>query len=91
MHLDIQWHPNIDPQTVTRTAIASRSDIPPYRYRQELLMSIRTDHAAGLYLDGIRDGHLREALDRHVGARYTQHSTGVADGKEGFLAVTPTG
>ncbi|MBN0047151.1 nuclear transport factor 2 family protein [Streptomyces actuosus] len=44
------------------------------------------NNARGLYLDGIRDGRAREALDRYTGDRYTQHSTGVADGKEGFLA-----
>ncbi|MFR9795035.1 nuclear transport factor 2 family protein [Streptomyces sp. MS06] len=44
------------------------------------------DNARGLYLEGIRDGRAREALDRYTGDRYTQHSTGVADGKEGFLA-----
>ncbi|WP_170328263.1 nuclear transport factor 2 family protein [Ruegeria arenilitoris] len=43
-------------------------------------------NAKGLYLEGIRDGNLRDALDKYTGARYTQHSTGVADGKEGFLA-----
>ncbi|MCP3756995.1 nuclear transport factor 2 family protein [Streptomyces sp. TBY4] len=49
-------------------------------------MTAKLDNAVGLYLDGIRDGNAREALDRYVGDRYTQHSTGVADGKEGFLA-----
>ncbi|PLX36330.1 MAG: hypothetical protein C0606_16710 [Hyphomicrobiales bacterium] len=42
-------------------------------------------NAKGLYLEGIRDGHMREALDKYTGDRYTQHSTGVADGKEGFI------
>ncbi|WP_170406612.1 nuclear transport factor 2 family protein [Ruegeria arenilitoris] len=41
-------------------------------------------NAKGLYLEGIRDGNIREALDKFTGARYTQHSTGVGDGKEGF-------
>lgn len=45
----------------------------------------KTEHATGLYLEGIRDGNMRDALDKHVGDRYTQHSTGVASGKEGFL------
>lgn len=49
-------------------------------------MTAKTDNAMGLYLEGIRDGNARAALDRYVGDRYTQHSTGVADGKEGFLA-----
>lgn len=43
-------------------------------------------NATALYLEGIRDGHLREALQKYTGERYTQHSTGVADGAEGFLA-----
>jgi len=47
--------------------------------------SKKLTHAKGLYLEGIRDGNMREALDKHVGDRYTQHSTGVADGKEGFM------
>ena len=42
-------------------------------------------NAQGLYMEGIRDGNAREALDKYIGDRYTQHSTGVADGKEGFL------
>ena len=41
-------------------------------------------HATGLYLDGIRDGNIWGALQAHTGARYTQHSTGVGDGKQGF-------
>ncbi|MEV6956636.1 nuclear transport factor 2 family protein [Streptomyces sp. NPDC051183] len=49
-------------------------------------MTAKLDNAVGLYLRGIRDGEAREALDQYVGHRYTQHSTGVADGKEGFLA-----
>ena len=49
-------------------------------------MSRRREHAVQLYLHGIRDGHPREAVERHTGARYTQHSTGVPDGKEGFVA-----
>ena len=44
------------------------------------------DNAIGLYMDGIRDGNIREAITRYTGDRYTQHSTGVADGREGFLA-----
>lgn len=47
--------------------------------------SIRVANAKGLYLEGIRDGRMQEALDKYTGARYTQHSTGVRDGKEGFI------
>jgi predicted SnoaL-like aldol condensation-catalyzing enzyme len=49
-------------------------------------LSTKVTNAIGLYLEGIRDGHATAALDKYVGDRYTQHSTGVADGKEGFLA-----
>lgn len=48
-------------------------------------MGRKLDHARGLYLDGIRDGHPREAVAEHTGARYTQHSTGVKDGRAGFV------
>ena len=47
--------------------------------------SIRLQNAQGLYLEGIRDGNMQEALDKYTGDRYTQHSTGVGDGKEGFM------
>ena len=50
-------------------------------------MSAKLDNARGLYLSGIRDGHVREAITRYTGERYTQHSTGVADGREGFIAL----
>ncbi len=43
-------------------------------------------NAIDLYMRGIRDGKPQEALDRNIGAQYKQHSTGVADGKEGFIA-----
>lgn len=49
-------------------------------------MSTRLEHAKGLYLEGIRDGRIREAVESHTGERYTQHSAGVADGVEGFIA-----
>ena len=49
-------------------------------------MSAKLNNAVGLYLEGIRDGHAAAALEKYIGDRYTQHSTGVADGKEGFLA-----
>ncbi len=48
-------------------------------------MNPKLEHAKALYLDGIRDGHPREAVAAHTGARYTQHSTGVKDGQEGFI------
>ena len=49
-------------------------------------MTRKLDNAHGLYLTGIRDGQPREAVSRFTGGRYTQHSTGVADGQEGFVA-----
>ena len=43
------------------------------------------EHAIDLYMRGIRDGDPDGAIERNTGARYTQHSTGVKDGKDGFL------
>ena len=48
-------------------------------------MSKKLENATRLYLEGIRDGHAREAVTRYTGERYTQHSTGVKDGVEGFV------
>jgi predicted SnoaL-like aldol condensation-catalyzing enzyme len=48
-------------------------------------MSVRLENAKNLYLEGIRDGKPREAISKYTGARYTQHSTGVKDGIEGFV------
>jgi predicted SnoaL-like aldol condensation-catalyzing enzyme len=39
-----------------------------------------------IYMDGIAGGNARAAVLRNTGHRYTQHSTGVGDGAEGFLA-----
>jgi predicted SnoaL-like aldol condensation-catalyzing enzyme len=49
-------------------------------------MNRKLENALNLYLHGIRDGRAREAATACTGARYTQHSTGVADGVEGFVA-----
>ncbi len=49
-------------------------------------MGTKLDSAVGLYLEGIRDGDVREAVRKYTGDRYTQHSTGVADGAKGFIA-----
>lgn len=38
-----------------------------------------------LYLEGIAGGDARAAIHKYTGHRYTQHSTGVEDGAEGFL------
>lgn len=48
-------------------------------------MSNKVDYAMNLYLEGIRDGYYVEAVNKYTGDRYTQHSTGVRDGKEGFI------
>lgn len=43
------------------------------------------DNAKALYMEGIRDGNYVEAINKYSGERYTQHSTPVKDGKEGFI------
>ncbi|MEL7121392.1 MAG: nuclear transport factor 2 family protein [Bacteroidota bacterium] len=48
-------------------------------------MGQKLENAINLYMEGIRDGHYEEAVHKYTGARYTQHSTGVKDGKEGFI------
>ena len=48
-------------------------------------MSKKLANAKALYLEGIRDGNAREAVTKYTGERYTQHSTGVRDGVEGFV------
>ena len=48
-------------------------------------MGKKLKNAVGLYMEGIRDGNAKEAVNKYTGARYTQHSTGVKDGKEGFI------
>ena len=39
-----------------------------------------------IYLEGIAQGDARRAVTEYTGHRYTQHSTGVGDGVEGFLS-----
>lgn len=48
-------------------------------------MTTALESAEGLYNVGIRDGHPREAMERFTGDHYTQHSTGVKDGADGFI------
>ncbi|MEL7279680.1 MAG: hypothetical protein AAFY35_10895 [Pseudomonadota bacterium] len=43
------------------------------------------DNVHRIYLEGIAGGQAREAVTKYTGHRYTQHSTGVGDGVEGFL------
>ena len=47
-------------------------------------MSQKLENAKKLYLEGIRDGKM-EVVKKYSGDRYTQHSTGVADGAQGFI------
>lgn len=49
-------------------------------------MSTAKQNAINLYIKGIQNGNPREAIAAYTGERYTQHSTGVADGQEGFIA-----
>ena len=46
-------------------------------------MSKKLENAQNLYLKGIRDGDL-DAVEKYSGDQYTQHSTGVLDGVDGF-------
>jgi len=48
-------------------------------------MTAKKDNAIALYMEGIRDGDARRAVEQYTGDRYTQHSTGVRDGVEGFV------
>jgi len=48
-------------------------------------MNPKLENAQRLYMEGIRDGNAREAVTKYTGDRYTQHSTGVRDGVEGFV------
>mgnify|MGYP001797136225 CR=1 FL=1 len=49
-------------------------------------MATAKENALALYLEGIQNGNPREAVAAYTGARYTQHSTVVSDGVEGFIA-----
>lgn len=49
-------------------------------------MANALDNVRRIYLEGIAGGNAREAVYKYTGHRYTQHSTGVGDGAEGFLA-----
>jgi len=62
----------------------------PFRLTRNCSLSIfpmnpKLQNAIGLYMEGIRDGNPREAVYKYTGDRYTQHSTGVKDGQEGFI------
>ena len=47
-------------------------------------MSKKLENAKNLYLQGIKEGNV-EVVKEYSGDRYTQHSTGVADGAQGFM------
>ena len=47
-------------------------------------MSQKSENAKNLYLKGIKEGEM-EVVKKFTGDRYTQHSTGVADGAQGFI------
>jgi predicted SnoaL-like aldol condensation-catalyzing enzyme len=49
-------------------------------------MNPKLKNATSLYIEGILQGHAREAVTKYTGAKYIQHSTGVRDGVEGFVA-----
>ncbi len=49
-------------------------------------MNTAKQNAINLYMEGILKGEPRKAVEAYTGDRYTQHSTGVADGREGFVA-----
>lgn len=49
-------------------------------------MATAKENAINLYMEGIQKGKPREAVAAYTGDCYTQHSTGVADGQEGFIA-----
>ncbi len=46
-------------------------------------MSQKLENAKNLYIQGIKEGKM-DVVDTYTGGRYTQHSTGVADGAQGF-------
>ncbi len=48
-------------------------------------MGQRLENAKNLYLQAIRDGDYANAINSFAGQRYTQHSTPVKDGKDGFI------
>lgn len=54
-------------------------------HEQGVPMGQRLENAKRLYLEGIRDGDYADAINRYAGDRYTQHSTPVKDGRDGFI------
>ena len=48
-------------------------------------MNAKLNNAKKLYMHGIRDGHVKDAINKYTGERYTQHSAGVKDGRKEFV------
>ena len=48
-------------------------------------MGERLDNAKALYIEAIEEGNYVAAIKKYTGDRYTQHSTPVKDGREGFI------
>ena len=57
-----------------------------YNNAKIIKMSKKSENAKNLYMVGIRDGKIRQAVTEYIGDRYTQHSTGVGNNIEGFVA-----
>jgi predicted SnoaL-like aldol condensation-catalyzing enzyme len=55
------------------------------QHKKQWIMHRKIANAIGLYMEGIRDGKIEEAIHKYTGDRYTQHNTHVKDGKEGFI------
>lgn len=53
-------------------------------------MATPLENAEALYLTAIRDGDYGHAINTYSGDRYTQHSTPVRDGREGFIEFFAT-
>jgi predicted SnoaL-like aldol condensation-catalyzing enzyme len=65
--------------------VATPHAIMPDAAQTGVAVSDKKNNAIALYLEGIRDGRVRAAVTSYTGDRYTQHSTGVRDGIEGFV------
>lgn len=48
-------------------------------------MDAPLSNAQGFYMEALREGNPRRAIDTYTGDRYAEHSTGVPDGKDGFV------
>ncbi|RTR39949.1 hypothetical protein EKG38_04130 [Shewanella canadensis] len=48
-------------------------------------MSQKLRNSQHLYLEGIRDGKVREAATQYTGDKFIQHAADIKDGVEGFV------